>query len=328
MKTALAVMLAAAGLVAIALAAAIAFGTSAPPPALASIGSPFEKVDFSDLPPAETLPARDSGGTIAFRHWTAQAASEPEITLIAIHGSSASSHSMHPLAKALAALGIEVYAPDIRGHGATGRRGDIDYAGQLDDDLEDFTAAISRRHPGARPVLLGFSSGGGFALHAAASRYGGAFERAVLIAPMLGHRAPTMKANPAKWAAPFIPRIIGLLALNRAGIHAFDGLPVITFAIPPARANVLTASYSFRLLQAFGTADYAADLKNARTPLAVAVGGEDELFHAGRFPATVKAVRPDVPVAIAGGLNHIGMVTDPRAIPVIAAAVRGRLPAQ
>jgi alpha-beta hydrolase superfamily lysophospholipase len=35
------------------------------------------------------------------------------------------------------AAGITTYVPDIRGHGGSGRRGDIDYIGQLDDDLAD-----------------------------------------------------------------------------------------------------------------------------------------------------------------------------------------------
>jgi non-heme chloroperoxidase len=44
---------------------------------------------------------------------------------------------MNPLAKTLQAEGVTVYAPDLRGHGSSGRRGDIDYIGQLDDDLVD-----------------------------------------------------------------------------------------------------------------------------------------------------------------------------------------------
>ena len=47
---------------------------------------------------------------------------------------------IHALAEALAARGVETYAPDIRGHGASGTRGDIGYLGQLEDDLADFVA--------------------------------------------------------------------------------------------------------------------------------------------------------------------------------------------
>ncbi len=131
-----------------ALAGMIAFGTGDPPPPLASIGAPFERVDFRDLPAVERVAARD-GSRIAFRRWPISPPEEPKgatkLVVVAIHGSSATSASLHPLAKALRAQGIPVYAPDIRGHGGTGVRGDIDHAGQLDDDLADFAAAARRR---------------------------------------------------------------------------------------------------------------------------------------------------------------------------------------
>ena len=87
------------------------FGTGEPPPALRSIGKPFESVDFSDLPPLEKMPARN-GTPIAFRVWR-QARRCPirKRVVIAIHGSSAMSASLHPLGKALSAQGISVYAP-------------------------------------------------------------------------------------------------------------------------------------------------------------------------------------------------------------------------
>jgi hypothetical protein len=69
---------------------------------------------------------------------------------------------------------------------------------------------------------------------------------------MLGVRAPTVKSH--AWAKPFTPRILALLILNRTGIHAFDYLPVIAFAIPAECAEILTGQYSFRLLRAFYTA--------------------------------------------------------------------------
>jgi len=57
------------GLIAIAiviLGGMIAFGTENPPPKLASMNDPLEKIDFSDLPPLETVSAR-RGSPIAFR---------------------------------------------------------------------------------------------------------------------------------------------------------------------------------------------------------------------------------------------------------------------
>jgi non-heme chloroperoxidase len=308
--------------VVVALGAMIALGTSKPAPPLASIGEPFKNVDFRDLPAAERIPAHH-GTPITFRVWRENPpAPEPALVVIAVHGSSATSSSLHPLAKALSAEGIPVYAPDIRGHGQTGVRGDIDYAGQLDDDLADLVAAVAVRHPHAKLVLLGFSSGGGYALHATATPLGKKFARAALLSPMLGPRAPTYRPTEA-WATPYIPRIIALSLLNRVGIHAFDHLTVLAFAIDPKRADILTDHYSWLLTRDFATKDYAADLRNASCPIAVLVGEKDELFDAEKFAPTIAAVRTGIPVTVVPRLSHIEMTTDPRAVPAIVAAVRG-----
>ena len=311
-----------AALIVLGFAAMLVLGAAGPPPMLASVNGPLDGVDLSDLPAIETIPAR-KGGAIAFRRWGV-AASTDDPTLILIHGSALSSTSLHPLGKALAAAGVAVYAPDIRGHGQTGRKGDIDYRGQLDDDIADFVAMVKSARPGSQLVLAGFSGGGGFALHAAALPQGDTFARVVLLSPMLGIRAPTVKSGGDEWARPFIPRILALLVLNRLGIHAFDYLPVIAFAIPPERADILTGSYSFRLLRNFTTADYAADLKAAPSRIAVFVGEKDELFNAELFAPTVQAVRADAKVTVIPGINHIELTTDPRAVPVIVASIRGQ----
>jgi hypothetical protein len=48
-----------------------------------------------------------------------------------VHGTAGPGTSMHALAEALRAAGVTAYVLDIRGHGGSGRRGDIDYIGQL-----------------------------------------------------------------------------------------------------------------------------------------------------------------------------------------------------
>jgi non-heme chloroperoxidase len=308
--------------VAAALVAMLAFGTSAPPEELTSLGAPFRKVDFRDLPAVQTLKVSNRS-PIAYRAWLPNpAASDPPLVVIAIHGSSAQSASIHPLGKALSAQGIAVFAPDIRGHGDTGTRGDIDYAGELDDDMADFTAMVRGKYPNAKLALTGFSSGGGYALHVAATPLGKNFSRAVLLSPMLGPFAPTTNQD-QKYARPFVPRIIALVVLDRIGIHAFDHLTTLLLAIDPARTDILVGHYSWLLMRAFGTRDYAADLRNAQTPLAVVVGEKDELFFADKFAPTVDAVRPGVPVTIVPGLSHTGLTVDPSAVPAILAAVRG-----
>lgn len=60
-------------------------------------------------------------------------------------GESTREQQSPPARKALCSEGFVVYAPDIRGHGNTGQRGDIDYSGQLDDDFADLVAAVYTR---------------------------------------------------------------------------------------------------------------------------------------------------------------------------------------
>src|SRR5215831_1923525 len=51
---------------------------------------------------------------------------------------------------------------------ASRTRGDITYIGQLEDDLADLLDELDRRGAPAHRVLIGHSSGGGFALRVAA----------------------------------------------------------------------------------------------------------------------------------------------------------------
>ena len=70
---------------------------------------------------------------------------------IVVHGSSGSSGgTIHALSGGLAARGVETWAVDIRGHGASGTRGDIGYVGQLEDDLADFVAVVRKTAPRRR----------------------------------------------------------------------------------------------------------------------------------------------------------------------------------
>lgn len=303
---------------ALALVGALALGTAAPPPPLASISEPFRGVDFSDAPTPERL---DTAGAspIAFRRY---GPAEARDVVVALHGSTASSISLHPLARGLAARGVAVYAPDIRGHGETGRRGDLDHAGQPEEDLAALIAFVRARHPSARLTLAGFSLGGGLALRYAGGTQGATIDRTLLLAPMLGPRAPTAREGEDPWARPHLPRIIALSILNRLGVTAFDGLEAIIYATRPGSEKVQTSRYSWRLLRSLLPGDYAALLAGAAGPVHVLIGEKDELFRAERYEATVKAARRDATVTVVPGLGHIALTLDPAGIEAIAAALR------
>lgn len=299
------------------LAGMIAFGTSAPPPPLAAVNEPFKHVDFSDLPGVQTYQARD-GAMLAYRSYDAGG----DRMAVLIHGSSGSGSGMHIVAKALRDAGITAYALDLRGHGKSGPHGDIAYVGQLEDDVADFMGGLRADHPNATVTLIGFSSGGGFALRVAGGQYGALFDRYILVSPMLRYDAPTVRPS-SGWAAPFIPRIIALSILDRLALHGFEGLPVLAFAVPPDLRTVLTPTYSYRLWRNFAPHDdYLGDIARCPKPMQVLVGGADELFHADRFAPLFQSVRADVPVTVVPGPGHIAMTTTPAGVAAITAAAK------
>jgi alpha-beta hydrolase superfamily lysophospholipase len=284
------------------------------PPELASISAARNRVDFSALPEVTRFQARD-GTALAYRHYPAAAPSTGRIAVV-IHGSSGSSHgSIHALALALAARGVQTYAVDIRGHGASGNRGDITYLGQLEDDMADLVTEIRKTNPSAPLTLLGHSSGGGFALRIAGSPIQNLFTRTVLLAPYLGYDAPSSRANSGGWANADIPRFLALSVLRRLGMPWAESLPAIAFAVPPNSSQRLTGAYSYRLMRNFAASDYRVDLAAATKPVTIFSGSADELMDSAKYGETVG---DRAAVRIIQGIDHMGIVYDPVAISVIA----------
>ncbi len=124
---------------------------------MTSVSDAFAGTDFSNMPPKSHFTARD-GTRLDYRAYPG----DPARVVVLVHGSSGTSASMHLVAKAIHAKGATVFALAMRGHDGTGRSGDVDYIGQLDDDVVDFIKTLGPRKTGETRTLLGFSSGGGF----------------------------------------------------------------------------------------------------------------------------------------------------------------------
>ena len=296
---------------------AIGFGGPGQPAPLPSINDPFKTIDYSDLPPVQRYTARD-GAELGFRAY-ASPGGTVRGSVVLIHGSSASSNSMHALAKGLAQGGYTAYALDMRGHGVSGSKGQIAYIGQLEDDLADFMEAVK---PVAPATLLGFSSGGGFALRFAGDSRQKLFDNYLLLAPYLHYRAPTVRPRSGGWVSVGMPRMIALTVLNRLGITAFNGLPVIAFALDAHAQKFLTPNYSFALMQNFQPRDdYRAGMRAARQPMEVLVGAQDELFQADRFAEAFRDAGRPLRVTLVADTGHIALTLKPEAIQAALAAL-------
>lgn len=287
----------------IVLAGAIAFGTAAPPRPVQP-----RQIDLTELPPLSRYTARD-GTLLAYRAYPGSG----EQVAVLIHGSGTESSVMNALAKALHASGATVYAPDLRGHGSSGKRGDIDYIGQLDDDLADFVATLRADYANAAITLIGFSAGGAFTIRVAGGPYGSLFDRCIVIDPAIVYPSPLARPNAGGWATPYLPRIVGLIILNKVGIHRFDGLEAIVFANPPGNPN-LTGAYSFRLAMNLGSSDYFGALARTKKPMALIAGGNDDQFYADRYAPTLQPAKPDLTVELVPDLDHVDMLMKPAAL--------------
>ncbi len=315
--------LCAVGGVALILAAMIATPLERPPE-MRSVSDSAKGIDWSTLPPLERFQARD-GTWIGFRHYAANGPATGRGAIF-IHGSSGSSGTVnHALTHAIASRGVETWALDIRGHGGSGTRGDIGYVGQLEDDLVDFVAEVRKTAPELPLTLIGHSAGAGFSLRIAATPImQDMFVRTVLLAPYLGYDAPTNKPHAGGWANVDLPRFFALATLRKLGIDCCSQLPVLALAVPATSAKYLVSTYSDRLTRNFATRGYRIDLPATTRPVTIFGGAEDEMMISDKYAEVVQAIKPSVDVKIIDGINHMGIVTNPKAISVIADDVATR----
>jgi non-heme chloroperoxidase len=236
------------GLFAAALSTALVLIASAPP----AMPKPSDVFDFASLASAPTelpLPslrrfaARD-GEELAYRYYE----SDTDRILIFVHGSSYHGAGYHTLASFISKSGTaRVVLPNLRGHFQSGRRrGDVDYIGQLEDDMVDLITFLRGEQLSGPITLGGHSSGGGFVIRFAGGGHD-IVSSYLMLAPIMP-TSPTVKGGNAGGWANLQRRLFGLLALNVVGIHGFDALPIVEFNKPAKyRDGTETLAYSYRL---------------------------------------------------------------------------------
>jgi non-heme chloroperoxidase len=296
--------------------AVIALDAPSSPPPMASMAHTSEPMNVADVPAPRHFRARD-GASLQYYAYPA----EPDQVAVLVHGTAGPGTSMHALAGSLRAAGVTTYVLDIRGHGGSGRRGDIDYIGQIDDDLVDFLAQLGPARSGETRTLVGFSGGAGFAIRFAGGPDGNRFDRYLFLSPILPG-APTWRPNAGGWVNIALPRLMTIAYLGRFGIHWFDGFPVISYAVSRDPSRDLTGSYSYRLMMNFGAGrDYEGYLKNIRRPAAILVGDADEQVVADEFAPLLQRLGVDVPVTIVPNMKHVDMIAAPEALQVVAGEI-------
>lgn len=281
------------------------------------------KQDLRDVPATQGVAMRD-GYALPVRSYGTSQVDQPLIVMV--HGSGWHGMQFDGLAQGLAA-DAHILVPDLRGHGVDpARRGDINYIGQFEDDLADLIK--SRALPDQKVVMLGHSSGGGLVVRFAGGAHGAMIDHAVLLAPYLGHNAPTSRTNSGGWAHVLTRRIIGLSMLNGFGISALNHLPIIQFQFPAAAlegplGHTVTQAYSYRLNTSYAPRrDYGADIA-ALPAFSLIVGARDEAFFADEYEPLMSSLTGKGRYLMVPEVTHLPIVDAPETLNSIQEDLRG-----
>jgi pimeloyl-ACP methyl ester carboxylesterase len=112
--------------------------------------------------------------------------------------------------------------------------------------------------------------------------------------------------------------------LRKLGIECCESLPTLAFAVPPDSANILAATYSYRLMRNFATRGYRSDLAAATKPLTLIAGAADELMLSDKYAEALHDVLPSADVKLLDGIDHMGVVSTPSAVNAIAEDIATR----
>jgi len=190
--------------------------------------------------------------------WWIAACDEPRPTIILMHGWGQNIGKMLPAINKLAGLGANILAFDLRNHGSS----EADTHPNLLKFSEDLRAAVdyittSRPEAGDKIAVLGFSVGGGAAIHASAHD---ARISSVVTVGAMARPIDVMRYEMGKRHIPYIP--IGWLILRyaelRIGIDFDEIAPVNNIARSRAEIllihgdqdKVVPVSQAHRLLEA------------------------------------------------------------------------------
>jgi len=245
---------------------------------------------------------------------------DSDITIVLLHGSGSEGRYLIPLANKLnAKSNVTVVIPDLRGHGRSQDKspGDVHYLGQLEHDLEDLQSHLKSSSPSNTFVIGGHSSGGGLAV-----KYGGnnltQFNGAILLAPYLGHQAPTVRPNSGGWVQVAMLRYAGLAMLNNIGITYLNDKSVLFFNRPVEMTDDLQVdSYSYRLNESFSPQEYEADLLKYKKPILLLVGEDDEAFYPQAYKDVMESNAPHAELHILEDTKHLDLVSSDKTAELI-----------
>lgn len=273
------------------------------------------------LPAIQNYTARDNT-LLGYRLY--RSSKPAHIKLYLIHAAGWQAMEFSQIASRFASdLGMaDVYLADMRGHGSSpAKRGDVEYAGQLEDDLAEFISQTSQ--PGDIIVVGGHGEGATVALRYATGEGAAKVRGCITLAPILSYSSTVNRPGLGGWIKPLGTRMAGLWVLNAMGLHWSDHEIVQQFAMPStlrdgplgfsATPNISWLMYkSLQMRQ-----NDAGDLSSLKAPLLNIVGSDDEVVDPVQLTSTLKALVPTGQYRTNAGETHINLVVSAKTLAII-----------
>ena len=241
--------------------------------------------------------------------------------LLFLHGSTLNSLVYIPVGLRLSSqFRIRTYLIDFRGHGASdGRRGHIDYIGQLENDLSILMQNIKKDYSHL-PLYLGAHCAGASVL----TRYLTLEEKVepdgyIFAAPLI-----VLKNGISKKTAPGLEqicrirlgRILFIDFLNALGLRLFNQIRCADFMFPQEvliRMNTIIKSYSYHMVKSLNMRHYYHNFKYLNKPTLVITGNKDKVVCAKEienvFNINIKS-NIDKTLQVIEGRDHFSVILD------------------
>jgi non-heme chloroperoxidase len=266
----------------------------------------YKLICKAELPKVRFYEARDKS-QLFFRYYPANS----NWVVILLHGVAEDGKYLFRFAEYISSKNLaQVYTPDLRGYGMyPKRRGDVDYIGQIDDDLADLIDWIRKDNDNAKIILAGHSFGGASVLRFAGSQYSNEVDAYLFLAPFIHPNAPTIrKSEKGGHTKVSLSKLIFLSLLEKLRIRRFHHWEVLTVNKPvETHHGSETLNLSYRLAMSRIPSKYQEFINHIAKPTLVLVGGSDELFYAEKFE-TVFIYNQNIHTIILPNYNHDGIL--------------------
>jgi len=275
----------------------------------------LDRIDESTLPKKQKYATSDR----PFPTYRRYDADDADTVVVLLHSAGFDSRLLQPLATAISEANVaHVVTPDLRGHGSDPKtRGDIDYIGQYEADLQYLIRNLGKAYPDANVVIGGHGTGGGIAVRFASGSYGSLVDGYLLLAPYLGRKTSTTRRALGGWANFYTDRIVMLRVFTGFGLESYSDMTTVEFDIPESvRDGTRTPAHTYRLMVSYTPQEDDVS-EMAAVPCFTVVGTADETAHPDAYEPLF-ASHTDAGVELVDDASHLDVVlTDVAIDPIV-----------